>query len=410
MRYLQKPIITVLRLACLWALASASGVSAATVPEPFRGHDPGSALKISYGDLDMILKTMVVNVGRSTREVHAPPTTVTGTRLKNQWNRRTAYEGNRFFFEEFVNNEEYAEALEAVKIELANVPGVLPLEHFTRTEQLAYWLNLYNLTLIGEIVQFYPKRNLRDALTGDDSLLDWKLLEVAGVPLSLNDIQHTILAVNYDNDPVVMYGLFQGVIGGPSISKRAYTGENVRAYLHANAVEFINSNRGTYVSDGTFRVSSLYARNKACFPNFRADLRRHLLRYIEGPETMALLAVETIEPDIDDWNVADVYGTLRDFGGSFADSKVALLDAVVSTQPDGQGGTTPTNFSVAFSGVISEAPPPSRFGTEVGAFLDSLRTREAATNLMRQGRVTVEELGTVADPAANDNPENDDEN
>jgi hypothetical protein len=35
--------------------------------------------------------------------------------------------------------------------------------------------------------------------------------------MSLDDIQFTILRQNYDNDPLIIYGLYQGNIGGPNI-------------------------------------------------------------------------------------------------------------------------------------------------------------------------------------------------
>jgi hypothetical protein len=54
-----------------------------------------------------------------------------------------------------------------------------------------------------------------------------KLLTVDGVALSLNDIQFNILKHNYANNPLIIYGLYQGVIGGPNIRKSAYTGATV---------------------------------------------------------------------------------------------------------------------------------------------------------------------------------------
>ena len=116
-------------------------------------------------------------------------------------------------------------------------------------------------------------------------MLSKKLLTVAGMPLSLNDIQFTILKQNYDNDPLIIYGLYQGYIGGPNIRKRAYTGADVYRSLANNAIEFTNSNRGTYSKDEkVFRVSSLYERNRVYFPDFNSDLSKHLLVYLEGYE------------------------------------------------------------------------------------------------------------------------------
>jgi len=384
----------------------ASVASAATVPEPFRDHDPDSVFRIQYADVDVILGTMVVDVGRSTREVVAPSHSPTGTRVKNNVKRSTAKEGNRFYFEEFEDNDEYRALLHEVRKALEDIPGQIPMSAFSRKEQLAYWLNLYNITLIDELVKIYPEKDLKKELIGRKSILDEKVVTVAGVSLSLNDIQHTILAQNYDNDPMIMYGLFQGVVGGPNIRKQAYTAANVEQSLRANAVDFINSNRGTFSRDGDFEVSTLYEHNDYLFPNFQADLKLHLMAFIEGPERADLQATSKLDPDIDDWSIADVFGTYRNVGGSFSNSHAALMDGVIASQPDGSGGTMVTNASATYGSIMSKTLTPSEFTPEMQDMLRSIHANEDAGRLVREGRVTVEELGTRPGAESDSDTEN----
>jgi hypothetical protein len=397
---------TLFFLCCLFlAPAVAAESTLSSVPEPFRGHNPASIYTIGYADLNALLKVMVIDVGRSNREKAAPTQPKIGTKMKVNVKRSTINEGNRFFFEEFEDNEEYREMLQSIRDSLAEVPSVAPLEYFSRNEQLAYWLNLYNLTLLNEIVDIYPKRSLKKVLTGKKSVLAKKVLNVAGVPLSLDDIQHTILKQNYDSDPLVLYGLYQGIIGGPSIRKRAYTGENVRRLLALNAAEFINSNRGTYSdSETVFKVSSLYERNAAWFPAFDADLRTHLLAFLEGDERGELQAASKIKPNIDDWTVTDVYGTYWEPGGSVADNNAALLDSVKNSFVDNaQGGQLVSgNLSAASSGVQAKAVTLQRFSPQMLEYLYVIKEKEEATNLTK-GVVTVEELGQA--PVESQEPE-----
>lgn len=379
--------------------------SLTAVPEPFTGHDPASTFTIKYGDLDALLKAAVVDVGRSTRKKAEPAPATTGTHMKSSVKRATYYEGNRFRFEEFRGNEELKGILTSMRKSLEQIPQYAPLDLFSRDEQLAYWLNLYNVTLLDEIVSVYPKRSLKKLLTGRKSILTPKLLTVAGVELSLDDIRHVILKQNYDGNPLVMYGLYQGIIGGPNIRKRAYTGENVHRYLADNAVEFINSNRGTDVKrSDTFYVSSLYERNAEFFPDFEADLTAHLMEHIKGYEREALKNATKIKPDIDDWNITDLYGTHRDVGASFATSKAALLDSVQgSDMVDGQ--LINTSFSDPSGVVMAHAPPPSRFSPELVEHLSEIKLMEEAAFLERGGTVTVEEMGQAPgaeDPDAED--------
>lgn len=397
-------------LAGLLPLSLMAAAAGGTVPKPFQGFDPDSNFRIQYGDVDTILRTMVVDVGRSTREVAEPTRAKTGTRMKAKVSRKTSSEGNRFYFEEFKGNEQFKEALHQVRLNLESIPGRMPLEHFSRREQLAYWLNLYNITLLDELVQMYPEKDLEKEIVGRKSVLEPEILNVAGVPLSLNDIQ-SILANNYERDPLIMYGLWQGVIGGPNIRKRAYTGENVYRLLQQNAEEFINSNRGTYSHDGEFEVSNLYERNRQYFPDFDADLKQHLMRFIEGRERSDLQAANTLKPDIDDWTIADVYGTRQQIGGSFTDSQAALLDAVASQQPGGEGQPTmiSANMSVASSSVLSKSPNLEEFSPEILTQLKTLKQKEEAANLLREGRVTVEEMGTVENEPEEDSREGSDQ-
>lgn len=366
-----------LSVLCLQSMASSELTG---VPEPFRGHDENSRLVISYADLDSLLDAVVLHTGRSDRKKAKPQKASTGTRMKFSVNRSTVNEGNRFYFEVFAQSEENRRTLAAIRQRLENLPSFNPLETFNRDEQLAYWVNLYNVTIIDEIVKLYPIRDLEETLVGKDSILDKKVLEIAGVPLSLNDIQFRILRQNYSNDPLVIYGLYQGIIGGPNIRKGAYTGKFVYGDLIDNAVEFINSNRGTESKNKkVFLVSSLYARNSAFFKDFDADLSTHLLTYLQGDEKSELAAAKSIKADIDDWTVTDLFGSSRDLAGSFGSNSAALQGAA--------GGGNSSRYA-------SKAAAVSRYSPEVVAHLKALnRKREQE----KTGTVTVEELGTVAD-------------
>ena len=364
-----------------------------TVPDPFQRFDADSRLSIDYTDLDSLLGTVVLETGRSTREKAAPTRARTGTRMKITVNRATVNEGNRFFYEVFYNNEENQQVLGQIRNRLEKLPATTPLENFSRDEQLAYWLNLYNITILDEIVKVYPEQNLKDLLVGNKSTLSKKLLMVAGVPLSLNDIQFTILKNNYENNPLIIYGLYQGIIGGPNIRKSAFSGTYVYGDLADNAREFINSNRGTESKNKrVFRVSSLYERNEVFFDDSSSDLTNHLLRYLDWEEHDDLEAATEIKPDINDWTITDLYGSHRDVGAHFANSSAALV------------GSTNNSQTPSFS---RKADAGSRYSPTVLSHLDEInRNREESDTQISV--VTVEELGQVSgeiNAAENDDKE-----
>jgi hypothetical protein len=404
-------ISTVIFVTGLLTLCEGVNAASSAVPEPFRDFDADSKYTINYDDLTGVYRTVVVNTGRSTREKAAPTQSDTGTRMKVSVKRATMNEANRFYFETFAKNEEAQQLLLDIQKSLEQIPAEVSLRYFSRDEQLAYWLNLYNVTVINEIIKVYPKRNLKKILVGKKSILAKKLLKVAGIPLSLNDIQYTILKQNYDNNPLIIYGLYQGNIGGPNIRRRAYTGQDVYRSLENNAIEFINSNRGTDGSDEkAFRVSSLYDRNKVYFPDFDADLSRHLLAYVEGYERTELQSASKIKPNIDDWTVTDLGGTHRNLGGAFADNNAALLDSVKSTTPMDGGGVMGATTGYAASNMAAKGKQLSRIDPELLAQLHELNLKREQRNI-NNATVTVEELGEVpVDPEPEPDPENKDNN
>jgi len=404
MRYFLTVVLFV--FGCVSAYAASS-----QVPEPFQGFDENSKYTINFDDLTGILKVAVVNVGLSTREKAPPSHAATGTRMKTSVNRSTINEGNRFYFETFAQNEEGRQLLVAIQKSLEQVPSQAPLKYFTRDEQLAYWLNLYNVTVLNEIIKEYPQRNLKKLAVGRNSIFSKKILNVAGIPLSLDDIEYTILKNNYDSNPLIIYGLYQGYIGGPNIRKRAYTGGDVWRALKNNAHEFINSNRGTYPkNEKTFRVSSLYERNKAFFPDFDDDLTGHLMTYIEGEERSELQASKYIRADIDDWTVTDLGGTYRDFGGAFADNNAALLDSVKSTVPADGGGVIGASAGAGSTVLAASGKPLQRFDPELMTHLNVINEKREYMN-QQNATVTVEELGVASEqPKTDAKPEDKDDN
>jgi hypothetical protein len=315
--------------------------------------------------------------------------------------RSTINEGNRFYFELFQELEGSTELLQNIQKNLEGLPSEVPLEYFSRDEQLAYWLNLYNVTLINEVVKVYPERKLKKLLTGKKSILKEKLLNVAGVPLSLDEIQYTILRQNYENNPLIIYGLYQGIIGGPNIRKGAYTGANVQRLLADNAAEFVNSNRGTYAKDEkVFRASSLYDRNREYFEDFQPDLKKHLLVYLQGPERSELQTSTTIKPDISDWTVTDLYGSYPQLGGSMASNSAALLDATGTTTIAATGGGAPTPAIISAPSygnsnrIIAKSSTMDYVSPELIIQLQELKLKQDRSNLDK-ARVTLEELGEV---------------
>ena len=109
---------------------------------------------------------------------------------------------------------------------------------YSRGEQKAYWLNLYNALTIQNILQSYPIKSLARS-----SIKRKNLVVVGGQKLSLEDIQNRILRPIWQ-DHKVIFGLSCATLGCPNIQNHAYTASNSSKLLKKSAREFINHPRG----------------------------------------------------------------------------------------------------------------------------------------------------------------------
>lgn len=322
-----KIVSLLIKFSCLFLLLSAPKYLLAedkAYPQ-FSGYSPKSKLTINFEPVNILLESNVLDMGPSRRinaDLDIPPI---GTKLRNVFPRATHNESNRFTYE-LIKSPKQKSLVNDVKKYLESLPEKNNLNLYSKQEQLAYWLNLYNITLINEIVKRYPIVSLEKILTGPDSLLDKKLVNIGSLQLSLSDIQYGILDKNYNKEPLIIYGLYQGYIGSPNINKKAFSGKNVYKLLKNNATDFVNSNRGTNIDSlNSLEVSSYYARNADYFPNFSNDLKLHLLQFADETTQEIINKSDKIEPIINNWAITDLFGSKRVFGGAMSTNSAASI-------------------------------------------------------------------------------------
>ena len=319
--------------------------------EPFSQFTSQSEIEIQYPDVNAVLDISVIELGASNRELADRPLGSTGTRLKKRINRLTALESNRVYFENF-DKKNYRKVLDVVTESLVALPNQASLKFFNKNEQLAYWLNLYNMTLLREMAYNHAGESIKQAFANEQEseLFNNKVLNIEGQALSLNDIKYDIVLNNFKGNEHVIYGFFTGVVGGPSIQSRAFNGTNVNSQLKSIGREFINSNRGTY-RDG--RISSLYERYADFFDgeNKPALIQRHILKYIDDDMRES---IESVEPsqlamDIVDYSEARV-GDDRVYAAGISYNR----GAINSTEPVITTGFDNLRFSLDAVALLRE--------------------------------------------------------
>lgn len=181
-----------------------------------------------------------------------------------------------------------------------------------RREQFAFLANLYNAATIDVVLDHHPVRSIKDISLGGGLFAavtggPWKsrFLEIKGVRLSLDDIEHEILRPVFA-DARVHYAVNCASIGCPNLGTEAFTGPELDRQLDAAARAYINHPRGVSVKNARVQVSSIYNWFKADFGGNDAGVLRHLAKYAEPELARALRSASGIAGHDYDWRLNDV--------------------------------------------------------------------------------------------------------
>lgn len=337
-----RPIVVTLGAALLaaagplWAQAgdTAAGASASSRAgfDRFAPRPSTKTTRLDFSLWDDALQYMVLPMGPSTRQGERRPDATLGTRQVYGHDSRVRLEGNRVAFG-FLDEEAIA-PLSDYRRDLERIGGEIDIATLPRNQQLAFWMNLHNVAVTEMIALNYPARSPSDLKLGPDKTpLDaTRFITVAGVAMSPHDIRTKIVFPNW-TDAKVIYGFFRGEVGGPSIQRMAFTGDNVSTLLETSAQEFVNSLRGVEGFGSTLLVSKIYDEARPFyFPQMGDDLKAHLLRFAE--EDVAALIAEK------DQVKANTYvATVADLAGG---EREPVYNTVTSNGVDQGAGITPS--------------------------------------------------------------------
>ena len=294
-------------------------------------------------------------------------------------------------------NDDTREFLSVYGDEVAGIMDLYDYGDFSRDEQLAFWLNLHNAILINEIAKIHPvsrPRNIRIRSDNNALLFDAKLVRVAGQPLSLNDIRHNIVYANW-RSPEIVYGFWDGTIGGVDILTNAFTGANVWTLLRSNGNTYVNSLRGVGAYAGgfgriDFRVSKVYWEARTMFPDWPVDLYEHLDTHAtasvarllaQPPRILRTLPYDSSTADFSSGEVARFVGS---------DNIAAVLSIRSEAGGDSKEPSTPVDVLQYFGAPVEN--PAMRGGVSP----DAIRLRDLAieNRRRRESDVTIEDIET----------------
>lgn len=182
----------------------------------------------------------------------------------------------------------------------------IDISNYSRQEQLAYWINLYNALTVQTVANYYPVANVQEIniSPGLFSVGPWgaNLITINHIPLSLDDINNRIIRPIW-NDPRTHYALNNATIGAPNLSKQAYLGAQIEEQLNNSATAYINSFRGAQVIEGKLIISKIYDWYEEDFGGTKEDVIKHLLQFAREPLLSQLKHTNTIDSYIYNWHI-----------------------------------------------------------------------------------------------------------
>ena len=166
-----------------------------------------------------------------------------------------------------------------LKIYLTTLEGI-PISSFSRPEQRAFWINLYNAATVNLILEHYPVESITNISFSFFSFGPWdeELLTIEGEELSLNDIEHRILRPIWQ-DPRIHYALNCASMGCPNLQPIAFTAKNTDSLLETGASEYINHPRGAKTEDKKLWLSKIFEWYQDDYGGNEAGVLIHIQKY-----------------------------------------------------------------------------------------------------------------------------------
>jgi hypothetical protein len=152
-------------------------------------------------------------------------------------------------------------------------------------EQIAFWINAYNATVLWQVVEAYPLDSVRDvgALWGLVGGFFKKENRIAGEPRSLDEIEHDILRTQYP-DPRIHWALVCAAFGCPRLLQRPYLATDLDLVLTGQAFEFVAQDRGLRLDreNDILYLSSYFDWYAEDFEAESGSVIDYLLRYVKA--------------------------------------------------------------------------------------------------------------------------------
>lgn len=158
----------------------------------------------------------------------------------------------------------------------------LDLELLTRSQRLAYWINLYNAATLELVLAHYPIRSIKKIGGILRSPWNLKVVTIGGEALSLNQIENEIIRPRF-NDPRILFALNCAAIGCPLLRGEAYQGWKLDAQLDDACRLALNDPRWVELKGNKLKLTKIFDWYGADFGSDNDGKNKFITTYHNGP-------------------------------------------------------------------------------------------------------------------------------
>ncbi|WP_025663393.1 DUF547 domain-containing protein [Aquimarina megaterium] len=128
----------------------------------------------------------------------------------------------------------------------------IPAENWSKSDVLAYWINVYNAFTVKLILDNYPIKSIKDI----KEPWDLRFFKLGNKWYTLNDVEHRILRKM--GDPRIHFGINCASISCPPLLNKAFTAQNVDHELEKLAINFINDTKRNTITSNSIQLSKIF--------------------------------------------------------------------------------------------------------------------------------------------------------
>lgn len=154
-----------------------------------------------------------------------------------------------------VNYSSWKENMAGLNDYITELGNDSPDKNWSRSEKMAYWMNLYNAATIKLILDNFPVKSIMDI--NNSKPWDKKWIKVGANTYSLNQIENDIIRPRF-GDGRIHFAINCAAKSCPPISNKAFTASNVNSSLARLTRNFVNNTAFNKISANQLELSNIF--------------------------------------------------------------------------------------------------------------------------------------------------------